>query len=149
MLHRYIQFHCQHKNRFLPKGGKKVIDLMKDELGGKTIKDFVRLRAKTYNYLINDYSEDEKVKCTKKCVVKRKLKLKDYKKCLKATQLENQINQLEKNEVNTERFRENHNEFIKNNKLIFKTQWIFKSKKRNVFTEEVNKIVVSANDDKK
>ena len=31
---------------------KKVIGLMKDELGGKKMKTFVGLRAKTYSYLI-------------------------------------------------------------------------------------------------
>ena len=35
----------------LSKGkNKKVIRLMKDELGGKTIIEFVELRAKTYSY---------------------------------------------------------------------------------------------------
>ena len=50
---------------------------------------FVGLSAKTYSYLIGDGSEDEKVKGTKKCVIKRKLKFENYKNCLEATQLEN------------------------------------------------------------
>ena len=33
------------------------------------------------------------------CVIKRKLKFKDYKDCLKATQLEYKIKHLEKNEI--------------------------------------------------
>ena len=61
----------------------------------------------------------------KKCVINRKLKFKDYKNCLKATQFENKTNHLEKNKVITESFKENHNEFIKNNKLILKTQQRF------------------------
>ena len=44
-------------DRSLPKEkNKKVIGLMKDELSGKIIKKFVRLRAKTYSYLIDDGS---------------------------------------------------------------------------------------------
>ena len=58
---------------------------------------FVRLRAKTYSYLIDDNIEDKKTKDTKKCVIKRELKFEDYKNCLEVTQLENKINYLEKN----------------------------------------------------
>ena len=46
---------------------------------------FVGLRAKTYSYLIDDGKEDEKAKYTKKCVVKKKLKFKNYKNCSEAT----------------------------------------------------------------
>ena len=39
-------------DRPLPKGkNKKVIGLMKDELGGEIMKKFVGLKAKTYSYL--------------------------------------------------------------------------------------------------
>ena len=51
---------------------------MKDELGGKIIKKFVGLMAKTCSYLIDDGSEDKKVKDTKKCVIKRNLEFQDY-----------------------------------------------------------------------
>ena len=47
---------------------KKVIGLMKDELGGRFITEFVTLRPKTYSYLTDDYKEDKKAKGTKKCV---------------------------------------------------------------------------------
>ena len=84
-------------DRPLPKGkNKKVIGLMKDELGGKIMTKFVGLRAKTYSYLIDDGSEDKKAKGTKKCVIKRKLKFENYKNCLEATQLDNKIKYLQK-----------------------------------------------------
>ena len=59
-------------DRPLPKGkNKKIIELMKDKLGGKFMKKFLGLRAKTYSYLIDDGSEDKKAKGTKKCVMKK------------------------------------------------------------------------------
>ena len=61
---------------------------------------FVRLKAKTYSYLIDDGRDDKKAKDTKKCVIKRKRKFENYKNFLKATQLENKINYLEKNKIN-------------------------------------------------
>ena len=42
-----------------------------------------------------------------------------------------------------------HKEFIKENKVILKTQQRFRSKKHKVFTEEINKIALSSNDDKR
>ena len=48
-------------NRPLPVGwNKKVISLFKDELGGKIMKEFVGLRAKTWAYLMDDDSEHKK-----------------------------------------------------------------------------------------
>ena len=40
-------------------------------------------------------------------------------------------------------------ELVKNNKLILKAQQRFKSERHNVFTEEINKIALSSNDDKR
>ena len=55
-----------------PKGeNKKVIGLMKNELGGKTMTKFVELRGKTYIHLKDDGSEDKKVKSTKKVCYKK------------------------------------------------------------------------------
>ena len=61
----------ENDKRPLPIGkNKKVIGLFKDELGGKTTKEFCALRAKPYAYLMNDDSEVKKAKETKKCVIK-------------------------------------------------------------------------------
>ena len=55
----------------LPKGKNKIIiGLMKYELGEKIMRKCAGLRVKTYSYLIDDGSEDKKVKGTKKCVIK-------------------------------------------------------------------------------
>ena len=61
---------------------KKVIGLMKDELGRRIITEFVALRPKTYSYLTDDCKEDKKAKGTKKSVIKRMIKFNDYKNCL-------------------------------------------------------------------
>ena len=67
---------------------------MEHELVGKIMTEFAVLRLKTSSYLINDTVE--KAKGTKS-VLKRKLKVEEYKHCLDATQLENETNYLEKN----------------------------------------------------
>ena len=67
---------------------------------------------------MDDSNTDKKVKGTKKCAVKRRLKFNDYKNCLL------------------------------NNEIISKSQQRFKSEAHNVYTEEVNKIALSSNDDK-
>ena len=70
-------------NRPLPTGkNKKIIGLMKDELGGKIITEFATLRPKTYSFLTDDGKEDKKAKGIKKCVIKKMIKFNDYKKCL-------------------------------------------------------------------
>ena len=51
---------------------------MKDELGGKTMKEFDGLRAETCSYLVDDGSKNKKAKGTKKCVIKRKLKFENF-----------------------------------------------------------------------
>ena len=105
-------------NRSLPTGkNKKVIGLMKDELGGKTLAGFVALKPKTYSYLTDDCKEDKKTKGTKKCVIKRRLKFNGYKDCLL------------------------------NHKIVLKSQQKFKSERHDVYTEEINKIELSSNDD--
>ena len=72
---------------------KKINGLMKDELGEKVMAKVVGLRARTYRYLIDEH---KKAKGTTKCIIKRKLKFENYKICLEATQIEDEINHLEK-----------------------------------------------------
>ena len=98
---------------------KKVIGMFKDELGGKIMKEFCALRAKTYAYLMDDDSEKKKAKGTKKCIIKRRIMFENYKDSL---------------------FK---------NKTILGSQLRFKSDLHIVYTEEVNKIAISNNDDKR
>ena len=50
---------------------------MKDELGGKIMKEFFRLKEKTYSYLKDNNGEDKKSKRNKKvCHKKRNLNFK-------------------------------------------------------------------------
>ena len=107
-------------NRPLPTGrNKKIIGLLKDELGGKIITEFVTLRPKTYSFLTDDGKEDKKAKGTKKCVIKKMIKFNGYKKCLL------------------------------NDEVMLKPQQRFISKKHDVYTENINKIALSNNDDKR
>ena len=98
---------------------KKVIGLFKDKLGGKIMKEFCGLRAKTYTYLMDDDNEKKKPKGIKKCVIKCKLMFENYK------------------------------DSLFNNKTILKSQLRFKIDHHDVYTEEVNKIALSSNDNKR
>ena len=67
--------------RPLPMGkNKKVIGMMKDELGGKIMQEFIGLRPKCYSYLTDDGNVNKKAKGTRKCVIK---KFYNYVECLK------------------------------------------------------------------
>ena len=72
-----------------------------------------------------------------KCVIKRKLKFESYKNCLEATQLDDKINYIEKNKIDIDGIKENHKEFIKNNKSILKTQQRFKNERHNVLLKKL------------
>ena len=110
----------KNDKRPLPIGkNKKVPGLFKDELGGKIITEVVALRPKTYAYLMDDGSNHKQAKGTKKCVIKQKLMFENYKDCLF------------------------------NNKTVYRSQERFKSYYHDVYTEEVNKIALSSNDDKR
>ena len=98
---------------------KKVVGMFKDELGGRIMKEFCALKPKTYSYLMDDDIKVKKSKGTKKCVIKREVMFKNYTDCL-------------------------HND-----KIILKPQQRFKNDHHDVYTEELNKIALSANDDKR
>ena len=69
-------------DRPLPVGlNKKIIGLMKDELGGEIMREFVSLRPKMYSYKVGN-SEPKKCKGIKKCVVKKTISFDDYKTCI-------------------------------------------------------------------
>ena len=80
---------------------------------------FADLRSKTYAYLIDDFEEEKRNTGVKKCVVKNELNFSYYRDCLF------------------------------NNNVILKSQQRSKSELHNVYTEEVNKIALSSNDDKR
>ena len=104
----------------LPIGKKKKMPgLFKDELGGKMMTEFVALRAKAYAYLDDDGNEHKKSKGTKRCVIKQKLMFQNFKNCLF------------------------------NNENVYRSQQRLKSYNCDVYTEEVNKIVLSSTDDKR
>ena len=81
--------------------------------------EVVALRPKTYAYLMDSGSDHKKAKGTKMCVIKQKLMFENYKDCLF------------------------------NNKTVYRSQERFKSYYHDVYTEEVNKIALSSNDDKR
>ena len=73
---------------------KVIKDLFQQErtkkCQGKIITEFCTVRAEAYAYLINGYDHcwydrekiNKKAKGTKKCVIKRRLMLENYKDCL-------------------------------------------------------------------
>ena len=71
-----------NSNRPLPVGlNKKAIGLIKDELGGEIMTEFVTLRPKMYAYKAGS-AESKKCKGIKKCVVRTTISYEDYKNCL-------------------------------------------------------------------
>ena len=106
--------------RPLPIGkNKKVIGLMKDELGGEITTEFISLRPQTYSYMTDNNKIDKKAKGTKKCIIKKMIKFDDYEK------------------------------YLLNDKVILKSQQRFISNKHDVYMEDVNKITLSNDDDKR
>ena len=83
------------------------------------MKDKLGVKIMTEFAALDDGNNDKKAKVTKKCVIKRRLKFNDYKN------------------------------FLVNNKIILKSQKRLKSEAHNVYTEEINKIALSGNGDKR
>ena len=107
-------------DRPLPMGiNKNVIGLMKDELGGDIITEFVALRPEAYSYVTNNFIEMKKAKGTKKCVVNKMLRFEDYKK------------------------------YLFDNGKVLKSQQRIKSENHEVYTENINKLALSCDDDKR
>ena len=88
-------------------------------------------------------------KAHKKCVIKKNIKFEIYENCLEATQIEDKINNIAKYKIDIDSLKTDQKEFIKNNKLISKIQQSFKSERHNVSTEEMNKILLHSNDEKR
>ena len=129
-------------DRLLPIGkNQKSVRYMKDKLGEQIMKKLVALRPETYSYLNGNDDECKKAKGTNNCAVKRKLKFQDYEKCLKACQIINTVNYLEKKGINIDSLKKDKKKFIKN-ELLLKPQQKFKSERHNVFTEEIKKITL-------
>ena len=104
----------------IPTGeNKKVLGMMKDEVAGKIIKEFVGLRSKLYSFVMDDGGETKKCKGIKKQVVERSIRHEHYKTCLTT------------------------------GKELLRKQNILRSYEHEVYTEEVNKVALSALDDKR
>ena len=104
----------------IPTGiNKKVLGMFKDEVAGKIITEFVGLRAKLYSFKMEDGKENKRCKGVKKQVVKESITHEDYKTCLLS------------------------------GKEILRKQNILRSYDHEVYTEEVNKVALSAEDDKR
>ena len=104
----------------IPTGiNKKVLGMFKDEAVGKNIKEFVGLRAKLYSFIMEDGKENKRCKGVKKQVVESSITHEDYKTCLRT------------------------------GKEQLRKQNILRSYEHEVFTEEINKIALSALDDKR
>ena len=96
--------------------------MFKDECGGKIMQEFVGLRAKLYSYKMYEGDETKKCKGVKSSVVKKEFTFKDYKNCLFGG--------------------------LADGKQM-RTMNVIRSHRHEVYTEQVNKIALSAEDDKR
>ena len=98
---------------------KKVIGKFKDEVAGRQITHFVGLRPKLYSFKIEDKGETRKAKGVKKNVINKTLQFEDYKKCL---------------------FSEEE---------VLRKMNTIRPQNHEIFSMTVNKVALSANDDKR
>ena len=102
---------------------KKVIGMMKDEAAGEIIKEFVGLRAKLYSFkmhtALHEGKEEKKCKGVKKVVVKKKISHQDYK------------------------------DWLCGGGPQMRKMNAIRSHQHEIFTGTVNKVALSANDDKR
>ena len=104
----------------IPTGiNNKVLGMFKDEVAGDNIKEFVGLRAKLYSFKTEDGTEKKKCKGIKKAVVAKSIRHENYKTCLQT------------------------------GKEQYRTQTILRSYEHEIYMEEINKIALSAADDKR
>ena len=62
---------------------------------------------------------------------------------------ENKIKYLEKSKINMDSYKKDHKDFIRNNKLILKTQQRFKSEGIMFLLKKLIRLLLSSNDDKR
>ena len=110
---------------------------------------FVGLRAKTYSYLQMSVVKIKKEKTQKTVSLIANLNLKIIKIVSKQLNLKIKQTIQKTKEIDTDSPKKDDKEFIKNNRLILKTQKRFKNERHNIFTQEINKIALSLNDDKR
>ena len=110
---------------------------------------FVGLRAKTYSYLQMSVVKIKKEKTQKTVSLIANLNLKILKIVSKQLNLRIKQTIQKTKEIDTDSPKKDDKEFIKNNRLILKTQKRFKNERHNIFTQEINKIALSLNDDKR
>ena len=96
----------------------KVLGIFKNEDSRTQIVEFVGLRAKLYSYKMLDGSEDKKFKEVSKNAMKRSIEFDDYRECLFGR-------------------KEQHRKINS-----------IRSYCHEIYTEEINKIVLSSDDDK-
>jgi hypothetical protein len=98
---------------------KKKIGMMKDEAGGRIIVEFVGLRAKLYSFKIEGGMVTKRCKGVKRSVVEKDITHENFKECLESGKKE------------------------------LRKMNVIRSHGHNIYSEEVNKVALSREDDKR